>query len=386
MNIKHNVIDKRKITEYLEFKTDIFYRPYQHKYIRALIVHDEGMLVSPAGSGKTVLGISLICITGQPTLWLTHTKQLLYQFIERIKTFIPNVSEVGIIGDGKWDMKLPITVGLVQTLARRQEETKKLYDKFGMVIVDEAHHVPSTTFSTIVSMLNPRYLYGLTATPYRGDKMEVLLFKYIGPIRAAIPYKEVINDKGIMKPKVLCRIIELTKVEGNDTQKILKDLVINKKRNALITKDVVKEAKNNNYCIVISDRKAHCEILYENIKKKWNKTVIVTGDYNDKHNNKQLELLNNKKITVIITTFKKLGEGFDVNFLNRAFSTLSFRSRTKVEQMIGRIQRVVDGKTDAILYDYVDKNIGVLYNQFNSKIQDSREKTYKKLGLEVEYC
>jgi len=385
LKLEYKVNDSRKIVDYIEFKTNINYRPYQKKYILDLIKHDEGVLVAPAGSGKTVLGISLISITGQPTLWLTHTKQLLYQFIERVKTFISGNLEIGIIGDGKWDLKMPITVGLVQTLARRQKETKKLYDKFGMVIVDEAHHVPSTTFSTIISLLNPRYIYGLTATPYRGDKMEVLLFRYIGPIRALIPYNEVINDEGIMKPKVICRIINSKTIEGNNTQKILTILINDKKRNLLITKDVVKEAINNNYCIVISDRKAHCEILYESIKKEWNKTVIVTGNYNDKHNNKQLELLNNKKVTVIVTTFKKLGEGFDVNFLNRAFSTLSFRSKTKVEQMIGRIQRVVEGKTEAILYDYVDKNIGVLYNQFNSKIQDSREKTYKKLGLKVEY-
>ena len=385
LEIEYEIEESRNMVEHIEFKTAISYRPYQTKYIRRLIPHDEGVLVAPAGSGKTVLGISLISITGQPTLWLTHTKQLLYQFIDRIKAFIPDIPEVGIIGDGKWDLKMPITVGLVQTLARRQEETKKLYNKFGMIIVDEAHHVPSTTFSTIVSMLNPRYLYGLTATPYRGDKMEVLLFRYIGPIRASIPYDEVINDGGIMKPKVLCRVIKSEPVEGNNTQKILTVLIDNKQRNALITKDVVAEAKNNNYCMVLSDRKAHCEILYKNIKKLWDKTVIVTGDYNDKHNNKQLDLLNNKEATVIVTTFKKLGEGFDVDFLNRAFSTLSFRSKTKVEQMIGRIQRVGDGKTEAILYDYIDKDIGVLYSQFNSRALESRKKTYMELGLKVEY-
>ena len=255
-----------------------------------------------------------------------------------------------------------------------------------MIIVDEAHHVPSTTFSIILSILNPRYMYGLTATPYRGDKMEVLLFRYVGPIRALIPYDEVINDFGIMKPKVLCRMIKSENVEGNNTQKIISSLIIKKQRNIIITKDVIYEARNNNYCIVLSDRKKHCEILYNNIKELWDKTVIVTGDYNDKHNNKQIELLNNKEVTVIVTTFKKLGEGFDVNFLNRAFSTVSFRSKSKIEQMIGRIQRVVEGKTEAILYDYIDKDIGVLYNQFNSRNLDSRKKTYNELGLEIKYC
>ena len=152
----------------------------------------------------------------------------------------------------------------------------------------------------------------------------------------------------------------------------------------MIVSDVLSEAVQGRYCIVISDRREHCETLHELISAGWEKTGIATGKYSKKYVQEQVKKYNEGDITVLVATFSLLGEGFDVPFLDRAFITMPFRSEAKAEQLIGRIQRTSPGKKDAIVYDYVDTNVGVLEHQFFNKTRDCRYRTYTRLGVDVE--
>jgi superfamily II DNA or RNA helicase len=163
------------------------------------------------------------------------------------------------------------------------------------------------------------------------------------------------------------------------------NIVNNPKRTNIIVGDIIREAVLGNYCIVLTDRKIHADMLYDLISLGWEKTGIATGNYTKKYVTEQAEKLNNKEITVLVCTFALLGEGFDVKFLNRAFVTMPFRAEGRVEQLVGRIQRTAEGKTDAVVYDYVDVDIGLLQNQFYTKGKnDCRWNAYNRLGLDVE--
>jgi superfamily II DNA or RNA helicase len=384
------IIDERKKFDYRSFgEAHIQYRPYQKKAVSTLITSgEEGLLIAPAGSGKTVIGLSLIPLLGQPTLWLTHTRALALQAIARISEFLPGLSpaDVGFLGDSKWRRGNIIDVALIPTLVRRMEELARMSEDYGLVILDEVHHCPSSTFTKVVSALNPYYLYGLTATPYRRDKLEKLMFQTMGPELVRIGVSEVEASGGIVMPTVKYRSIRSATVYGNDIQKIIKQKIIGSPaRTATIVGDILREAVEGNYCIVLTDRKIHADNLYNLIKIGWEKTGIATGKYSKKYVAEQAELLNNKEITVLVCTFALLGEGFDVKFLNRAFVTMPFRAEGKVEQLIGRIQRSAPGKKDAIVYDYVDVDIGVVANQFYTPSKnDCRYKAYKRLGISVE--
>lgn len=384
LKISYNVIDKRKIFGHITLDTSkINYLPYQLPAVATLTTYSNGVLVSPAGSGKTIMGISIIPIVGQPVLWLTHTNQLAVQTKERLESFFPDIGIIGTIGDGKWEKGDVATIGMVQTLIRNPERLIEEKDSWGLVILDEAHHCPARTFIDVVSNLNPYFMYGLTATPYRRDKLEELMFQTLGETKVIIPIEEVAKHGGIIIPKVRYRAINSKRIISNNTSAILKNLLSNKNRNLAIVSDVIAEATSGHFCIVISDRKEHCEILYQLISAGWEKTGIATGDYSKKYVSEQVERLN-KEITVLVTTFSLLGEGFDAPFLDRAFIALPFRAEAKAEQLIGRIQRTFPGKKDSVVYDYVDVDIGVLENQFFSKNKDCRYRTYARLGVQVE--
>ena len=385
---EYTIVDGRSNHGYNDIDSSIIsYRPYQERAVAAMYQADEGLVVAPAGSGKTVMGLSAVPLYGQPCLWLTHTRALALQALDRIKQFLPGLKDddVGLLGDGKWKAGKWITVGLIPTLVRRPQEVHYMRNDFGLVILDEAHHCPASTFLKVVSGLNPYFLYGLTATPYRRDRMEELMFQTIGPEITRIEVGEIEETGGIVMPKVLYRTVKSKPYHGNDIQTILKDLIVpNEIRNGMIAGDVLREAVAGNYCIVVTDRKAHAEILYDLISTGWEKTGIATGNYSKKYVKEQAELLNNKKITVLICTFALLGEGFDVPFLNRAFVTMPFRAEGRIEQLIGRIQRSAPGKKNSLVYDYVDVDIGVIENQFYTKSSnDCRYNAYSRLGLEI---
>lgn len=389
--LKYSIKDNRTMVPNLPkfIYNNVNLRPYQQRHLNSLIEQkaQEGFIIAPPGSGKTVLGITLMSLFAQPVLWLTHMNRLVKQTAVRIHSFMPNIDEedIGFIGNGKWNIGKYITIGMVQTMMRDMPKVKELKDKFGLVILDEAHHCPAKTFSNVISELNPHYLFGLTALDYRSDGLEKLMFQTIGNPVVTIPLQEIVEAKGIIMPKVIYKQIQSKVMDGNNAAALITYLTTNSSRNNTIVKDILAEAFKGEICIVISGRKAHCEQLYNLIKLSWDKVGIATGDYKEKENDVTIGKLESGEITVIVTTPELLGEGFDVDILSRAFLTLPLRAEGRIEQLLGRIQRYHPNKKDVRVYDYVDVNIGIFKNQFWSKNpnKECRYRVYQRLGLEI---
>ena len=307
----------------------------------------------------------------------------LLDIVKKTKKFVRRVSYMGV------DYRC------VPVLHREEvEKTSTVYDFTteghmfiaNGVLSSNCHHVPSRTFLEVIGKFNSYYTYGLTATPDRRDGLQDLMYQSIGVDTVVVPVARVAESGGVMMPLIKCVQISGEVVDGNDIQRILKKFIIeNDRRNNIIVQDVKDEAAGGHFCIVISDRRDHCEILYNKIKAVWPKTGIATGKYSKAYVAEQVEKYNNNEITVLIATSSLLGEGFDVPFLDRAFITMPFRSNTKTTQIIGRIQRTHKMKKDAVVYDYLDVNIGVVMSQFSSKTRECRLNTYSRLGTIVMY-
>ena len=149
---------------------------------------DQGILVAPPGSGKTIMGLAMIAQKSQPALIITHRKQIYNQWLERIEAFLKipkkNIGQYS----AKKEIKSPITVAMIQSLAKAPN-LKEISDNFGLVIVDECHHMPARTFRDVITKFSPKYLYGLTATPTRKNndekkksRLPMVIFKSLLPL------------------------------------------------------------------------------------------------------------------------------------------------------------------------------------------------------------
>jgi superfamily II DNA or RNA helicase len=177
-------------------------RDYQEPAVADAIAKG-GVLISPAGSGKTLMGCRIIQGWGLPALWLTHTKDLLYQSAENAKKYLGGVGQVGIIGDGKitWGSG-KLIVATVQTLNANPTLVSTLNSLIGTLVVDEAHHFPAQQFIEVAGKFAAQKLLGLTATPDRKDGLERYMFLGLGPACHEVQRDGMYEAGAIILPEV----------------------------------------------------------------------------------------------------------------------------------------------------------------------------------------
>lgn len=356
--------DNTYLAEKQDIPSKIILRPLQVEWVNKMLMHRQGVGVAPAGSGKTIMTLEMLVQLGQPSLWLTHRKALVRQFVDRVHTFLGNI-DVGIIGGGKFSIGDFLTVATIQTIARRNVEELKY--KFAVVVIDEAHIVPAQQAAASIRKFAPHRLYGLTATPFREDALEQILFDTVGPIIVSMDRKEVIKQHNILPAIINIRDTNTSYPINKNIQvsygKIIDFLIKNKDRNDMIVRDVLAEVALGNICIVLTGRIKHGVLLKEKLLSFNVPCVHVHSKMSDKKRIVAMDTFTSGQSPVMIATYQLLGDGFDYQAANRIFFTLPYKARSRIEQSKGRIERVLDNKSNAVVYDYVD-NIPMLLKQF----------------------
>lgn len=177
-------------------------RDYQAPLIEALEA-TNGVGVAPAGSGKTIMGMRYIYDVGRPTLWLTHTKDLMDQTKERAEAVLGGVGEIGILGDGKtkWGSG-KLIIATVQTLQANPQIIEALAPIIGVVVIDEAHHFPAPQFIDVAAKFPAARIIGLTATPDRKDHLESYMYMGVGPKLYTVDRGSLYDNGQLVKPEV----------------------------------------------------------------------------------------------------------------------------------------------------------------------------------------
>lgn len=378
-NIKYEIEDKRLKTKPLKFKSNLKLFGYQENAINSFMLSDSGVLVSPPGSGKTIMGIELIARLKQPTLILVHKKQIFDQWVERIESFL-NIPKknIGQIGSAKKKFGELVTVAMIQTL-NKSEIAKEAQNKFGLIIVDECHHVPARMLRSFITKFNPYYLYGLTATPERKYKDDRLIFIFIGDTLHTISRADLTNQSDALQPKNKIElIVQKTELELPfksglaNFQPISKVLVYDSNRNRQISQDIETEVNKGHKCLVLTERKEHTEILNLYLNQNF-ETIVLTGNLTDKQKREKIAQVETGNFQIIIATGQLLGEGTDFNNLDCLFLVFPFSFHGKLTQYIGRLTRKQENEKSKRIYDYRDSKI--LYLE---KLFKKRESYYKK--------
>lgn len=266
-------------------------RDYQKPLVEAL-VEKNGIGVAPAGSGKTIMGMRFIYEVGRPTLWLTHTRDLMYQTKERAEATLKGVGRVGILGDSVQDYgDGKLIIATVQTLKANPKLVEGLRDYIGVVVIDEAHHFPSTQFLDTAAQFPAKRIVGLTATPKRKDELEEYMYQGIGPVLYEVPRTALYDNAQLILPEVKFIYTGFTygddeSAEGNvdaggedlDYQDILNHLIDDQERLQLIAKTIV-DAVPYGQSIVLAESIRYCFRIQEIVNKLAPdvKTAVVHG-------------------------------------------------------------------------------------------------------------
>ena len=359
-------INDQTVLSPAQFKPSrIILKEYQIPAVEQMLQRNQGILVAPPGSGKTVTAIEVIVKRSQKSLVLVHTKDLLQQWIERFREFTD--IEPGSVQEGEFDIR-DVTIGMVQSLNRPLD--KEFVDQFGLVLLDEAHHAPASTFQKLVNQFPARYRYGLTATPNRRDGLSFVLTGVMGNIIYEIKRDDLFTNGEIMEPLVKAVHTNFYIPDIKNYGAMITAITEDEERNELILQFVAEEAKAGHSCLILSERIDHVHLLWEQFCLQYREvsSAGISSRSTKNIRDAALKEMNKGRIQVLFST-KLADEGLDIPRLDRLFLTCPIRSINKVNQQIGRILRKFPGKKDAIVFDFRDSLVSLAESQFHTRLK-----------------
>ena len=352
---------------------DVSLRPYQKRAVNEALKGDRGVIVSPTGSGKTIIGLEIISRRKQRALILVHRKELALQWEQVILDRLG--VKPGLIGGGVWKEGKEITIALIQTLASRKEQLDEIKQSYGLILVDEVHIIAAATFFDTVSRLPARYCYGLSATVNRRDGLEALIYRGIGPVISKIQRQEVEDLGATIPANVQVINTEFTPACCENWNDYINCICYSSARNNLIADLIQNHVKGAVLCLV--DRIEHGESLSKILEAKAIQHTLVHGSLNKIDREAAMSQIRTAQVTIGTTGL--LGEGLDYSHWSALVMASPISSEIKLMQAIGRIIRPGEGKEAGLVYDLKDDCA------FAGSSFKSRFSIYKKHKIWVEF-
>ncbi|MDF2546326.1 MAG: type restriction protein res subunit [Anaerosolibacter sp.] len=293
------------------------------------------------------------------------------------------------MGAGKNNLSGIIDIAVMQSL-NRMGEVKDCVKNYGMVIVDECHHVSAFSFEKILKSVNARYVYGLTATPTRKDGHHPIIFMQCGPIRYRDDAKKQAEKRPFehyIIPRFTSLRVPLDKDEKDiSIQELYAEIVMNEMRNQQIIDDVVKSYENGRNCVVLTERTAHVKLLTKKLNERIPDVISLMGGMSAKNTREILERIANTPIDgqlTLVATGKYIGEGFDEPRLDTLFLAMPISWKGTLQQYAGRLHRLFENKNEVQIYDYVDIHVRMLEKMYNKRLNGYASIGYKAKGKSI---
>ena len=398
--ISYKIEDKRTKGQELNISFRGELRESQIPAVETMLENETGILHAATAFGKTVVCCDMIARRGISTLILVDRADLMNQWIKRLEEFLDIDEELpeyqtktgrtrkrkSLIGNlqGAHDTLTGIVdVAMIRSLKKKDGFHPKLKE-YAQVYFDECHHAASDSAIEVLQEINAKYVYGVTATPKRGDGKEKINEFLLGPIRYRFTAKDRAEEQNInhlVYPR-FTRTVKphhLSKTPyGNDAYELIRN---NDVRDEQIIRDVADCVQAGRTPVVLTKYVGHAKKLSERLKTYADRLILLTGANGTKARRAQVEELNkvdDSDSLILVGTGSLLGEGFDFPRLDTLFMATPVSGENVVEQYVGRLNRDYDGKENVIVYDYVDSHIPKF-----DKMYSARLKAYKKIGYEL---
>ena len=374
-------------------------REEQLEAINALLPYTNGILHATTAFGKTVTAAAIIARKKVNTLILVHSKALLKQWHDRLTEFL-NIdypqheeknkrgrrkvfSPIGCFDSSGNTLHGIIDIALIQSCLD-EDGVKPFVQDYGMVIVDECHHVSSITFEQVLMSIKAHTIYGLTATPIRKDGHQPIIFMQCGPIRFSTDVKSQIAKQSFDR-FLIPRFTSYNSIleDRLSIATLYKDLSEDEIRNNLIVEDICKAVNTGRTPIILTNRTAHVSVLAEKLKATIKNVISLTGAGTTREKREamqRLQTIPDSEQLVIVATGKYVGEGFDYPRLDTLFLALPISWKGLLTQYAGRLHREYEGKKDVRIYDYIDIHEPICDSMYRKRLKGYAAIGYKTIN------
>jgi len=382
--IKAEMRDERCLGAAIEAEFRGQLRELQEEAVNQIVAHDDGILCAPTAFGKTAVAAWLIAKRKVNTLIVVHRQQLLDQWIERLGMFL-NVpaKSIGHFGGGKPDRTGYIDVAVIQSLYR-QDEVKDFVAEYGQVIVDECHHISAFTFEQVMRQVKAKYVVGLTATPTRKDGHHPIIYMQCGPVRFHMSARTM-TETTPFEHKVIPRHTEFRMppdVTDPTIQDVYAALVNDATRNEEIANDIARAIRAGRCPLLLTGRTEHLHYFATRLAGAAKHIFVLKGGMGKKQRRTSAEALASvpdAESRLIMATGSYIGEGFDDARLDTLFLAMPISWKGTLQQYVGRLHRLHDGKRIVQVYDYVDNCVPML-----GRMYERRLRGYAAIGYVIE--
>lgn len=375
-------------------------RPDQQPAVDALLAHRNGVLSATTAFGKTVVAAWLIAQRGVNTLILVHTQALLNQWQAALSQFLQIDEQlppqpkrrgrqrkrclIGQIGGGKHTAAGFVDIAMLQSLVHGGEIDPRVRE-YGVVIVDECHHVSAAGFEQVLRAVPARYVYGLTATPARADGHGPIITMQCGPIRYQVSAKEQAERQGfarVVVPRFTRFALPLT-TEKATYGKICEALARDMLRNDRIVHDACDLLAQGRTPLLLTERLDHAKTLAAALRPCCPHVFLLSGRGTAKEKRALLDALAAVPVgqpLAVVAIGKYAGEGFDLPRLDALLLTMPVVWKGTLTQYTGRLHRAAPGKREVLLYDYVDLRVPMLEQQYRRRLRSYAALAYTVRG------
>ncbi|WP_295473435.1 DEAD/DEAH box helicase [uncultured Subdoligranulum sp.] len=373
-------------------------RGYQQRTAQAVLQSKvpQGVIVMPCGAGKTETGLYIAQALGQPVLWIAHTVDLIRQVYDRAADRLGLTGgQLGMLAGGERRIGTHLTVATVQTLYHM--EMDGLAPRFGTVIVDECQHVVANPanaemYNAVLGCLPAYYRYGLTATPQRADGLADTIHMILGGTLATVSQQELVDAGGTVLPAI--QPVQTAfryapgarEAEHIDHNRLRRHMTADAARTAMILNRLVPDLLAGHTCIALGsslDMLARLEQALAADKRLQAAGILCRSINGSTRAVARAETLRELRapespVRCLLATYQLAKEGLDIPRADRLFLVQPVRDATAIQQAVGRIMRPAPGKTDALVYDFVDILVPTCKSQFSA-----RKTVYRKLNAEI---
>lgn len=344
-------------------------RPYQQEAVDLMLNNYRGIINMATGLGKTLIATHLIKQYKKKTLVICPSESVAKQFYDLFVNCFGK-GKVGFYGGGKKKIS-DITVGIAASITRNIEEFKSA--DLGVVILDETHHTPATTFYDIAQGLaGVGKIFGLTATDYRSDGKDILINAGCGSVLIRRDVKWGIENGFLAEPYFIVREIDTGGRDFKDDKlKSYKEHILtNTLMKTRIEGDARAMMNSGKSVLILVDEVAHGKELSQNLG-----IPFATGE--DKDSQDYVDQLNKGKVPGLVGTDGKIGEGSDTKNVDVLILANFTASKGPVLQAVGRALRKQGAKTKALILDYIPKGSTMLSRHAYNRVSFYEEITDK---------